>query len=67
MIIHLASQTEAYAVYPGGQSGNPGSKFYDSFVRAWSKGEYYKLWIMNKLDAGDERVQWRMTFSNLKI
>src|SRR5204863_8612890 len=29
MVVQLSATTEAYGVYPGGQSGNPGSKFYD--------------------------------------
>lgn len=32
---------QGYVVYPGGQSGNPGSKFYNSMVDSWAKGEYY--------------------------
>ena len=32
---------KAYCLYPGGQSGNPGSKFYDDMIDTWAKGEYY--------------------------
>lgn len=32
---------QGYVVYPGGQSGNPGSKFYNNMVGSWTKGEYY--------------------------
>ena len=32
---------QGYVVYPGGQSGNPGSKFYNCMVDSWAKGEYY--------------------------
>ncbi|MGZ8544695.1 MAG: penicillin acylase family protein, partial [Flavisolibacter sp.] len=35
MIVHLTGETEAYGVYPGGQSGNPGSPFYDNMVDTW--------------------------------
>lgn len=62
MIVQLSSTTEAYGVYPAGQSGNPGSKYYDNFVDTWVKGEYYKLWMMNKSEAGDKRVKWVMKF-----
>ena len=64
MIVHLDALTEAYAVYPGGQSGNPGSKFYDNFVDTWAKGEYYTLWVMKRSDATDRKVKWKMSFSN---
>ncbi|HEY9364208.1 MAG TPA: penicillin acylase family protein [Chitinophagaceae bacterium] len=64
MIVHLTGQTEAYGVYPGGQSGNPGSRFYNSFVDDWANGKYYALFFMKKLDAGDSRIKWRMSFSS---
>lgn len=39
-----------YVVYPGGQSGNPGSKFYSDMVDTWAKGEYYKANFSSKPD-----------------
>ncbi len=62
MIVSLTPQTEAYGVYPGGQSGNPGSKFYDNFVSDWALGKYYTLWVMKASDANDKRVKWRISF-----
>lgn len=32
---------QGYCVYPGGESGNPGSPFYDNMIDTWAKGEYY--------------------------
>ena len=63
MIIHLTDNTEAYGVYPGGQSGNPGSRFYDNFVDVWGAGDYFPLWMMKSSEANEERVKWRMTFT----
>ncbi len=63
MIVSLTANTEAYGVYPGGQSGNPGSKFYDSFVDHWVEGKYYALWMMTKEEQKDNRVKWVMNFS----
>lgn len=34
-------EMKAYTIYPGGQSGNPGSKFYKNGVDVWAKGEYH--------------------------
>lgn len=64
MVISLTQKTEAYGVYPGGQSGNPGSKFYDSFVDQWAAGKYYTLWMMAKEEVNDKRIIGKMTFSN---
>jgi penicillin amidase len=63
MIVSMTTPIEAYGVYPGGQSGNPGSPFYDDLVNNWAKGEYYRLWIMQKSEAGDKRIKGRITFS----
>jgi len=63
MIVQLSATTEAYGVYPAGQNGNPGSKFYDNFVDTWVKGEYYKLWMMKANEATDKRVKWTMKFA----
>ncbi|WP_332910179.1 penicillin acylase family protein [Algoriphagus boritolerans] len=40
MIVELGPEIEAIGVYPGGQSGNPGSKFYANFIPIWANGEY---------------------------
>jgi penicillin G amidase len=40
MIVDLGDM-HAYCVYPGGESGNPGSRYYDDMIDKWAKGEYY--------------------------
>jgi penicillin amidase len=42
---------KGYVVYPGGQSGNPGSRFYDNMVKTWADGNYYEA---NFIKTGDE-------------
>lgn len=64
MVVELTSPTEAYGVYPGGQSGNPGSKYYDDYIDNWVKGEYYKLWFMRQGDRTDKNIKWTMKFSS---
>ena len=63
MVVSLTPQTEAYAVYPGGQTGNPGSKFYDNFIDTWAQGKYYTIWIMKPTDTKSDHVKWKMSFS----
>ncbi len=63
MVISLSATTEAYGVYPGGQSGNPGSKYYDNFVDQWAAGKYYPLWMMTHEETGDKRVLAKMSFN----
>lgn len=63
MIVQLSTPTEAYGVYPGGQSGNPGSRFYDNYLDQWVAGQYNKLWFMREGDKTDKQVKWIMNFS----
>lgn len=39
MVVELDSTPRAWATYPGGQSGNPLSSFYDNRIDQWSRGE----------------------------
>ncbi|WP_299223714.1 penicillin acylase family protein [uncultured Psychroserpens sp.] len=46
MIVEMSSPPKAYGIYPGGQSGNPGSIYYDNFIDDWAVGNYYNLLFM---------------------
>ncbi len=63
MVVSLTPETEAFGVYPGGESGNPGSKYYDDFVDEWAAGKYFRLWMMKSSEANDKRVKWTMNFN----
>ena len=43
MIVSLEDQPRAWGIYPGGQSGNPGSPFFDNLVDDWASGNYREL------------------------
>lgn len=51
MVVDLGDEVKGYGVYPGGQSGNPASKFYDNTVLQWAEGKYNELFFMK--DAAD--------------
>jgi len=54
MIVELTDDINAYGVYPGGQSGNPGSKYYDDFIDTWAAGKYYRIHLYDKSKAAAE-------------
>jgi penicillin amidase len=47
-VVEMGVTKSAFGIYPGGQSGNPGSKYYDNFVDLWAKGEYVELPLRDK-------------------
>lgn len=64
MIVQMTDTIEAYGVYPGGQDGNPGSKYYDSFIDSWVAGKYYRLLFLKKEDvAKHQQIKWHLTFT----
>ena len=62
MIVHLTDSVEAYGIYPGGQSGNPGSRYYDGFVDNWAAGKYYRLWFMGREERDSSRIIFTISF-----
>jgi penicillin amidase len=44
MVVSLEkSGVQAWGVYPGGQSGNPGSPYYNNLLGLWTEGNYVKF------------------------
>ncbi|MET0244504.1 MAG: penicillin acylase family protein [Flavitalea sp.] len=62
MVVEMTTPRTAWVIYPGGQSGNPGSKYYDNFVDDYADGKYYQAWIMKASEAGDKRITSHFTF-----
>lgn len=55
MIVEVGKKPKGYGVYPGGQSGNPGSKFYDNMVQEWASGELRELHYLYRIDELEEQ------------
>ena len=44
MVVSLEKTgVKAWGVYPGGQSGNPGSPFYNNMIGPWTKARYFTM------------------------
>ncbi len=54
MLVELGDQPTAKAIFPGGQSGNPGSAYYDNAVNDWVAGKYYNIHFLNSTDIGND-------------
>ena len=63
MVVELTPDgPEAYGVYPGGPSGNPGNALYDSDIDRWAEGGYHKLELLQG-PPSEEQVRsegWRL-------
>ncbi len=64
MVVELGDEVKAWGVYPGGQSGNPGSPFYSNFIETWSKGKHYPLLFMKNPRQKSESLLFVQTLQN---
>jgi len=63
MIVALGKEPKAYGVFPGGQSGNPGSFYYDDMLDTWAEGHLNELLYLRSKDQSSERIisTWKFT------
>ncbi len=60
MVIELGENPKGFGVFPGGQSGNPGSKYYDNMVDYWAEGKLYDLYFMKSAQDNSAKVVSRL-------
>lgn len=61
MVVSLEPQVKAWGIYPGGQSGNPASPYYDNFLLDWQKGQLHVLNYWKTLnDVNNSLSVWQM-------
>lgn len=59
MVVEMGDEIKAYGVYPGGQSGNPASKDYGTFINKWAEGGYYELlFLPNSVEQNMEQIKY---------
>jgi len=61
MVISVGDVTHAMGLYPGGQSGNPGSVHYDDQVDSWAKGELHPLFFYRQGGSDSPRIRQTLT------
>jgi penicillin amidase len=65
LVVELSKEgkPKAYGVYPGGQSGNPGSSHYDDLIDTWAKGELKPLLYLSSPEEKSNRLRKKITLS----
>ena len=65
-IVEMSSPPQAWGVYPGGQSGNPGSRWYDNMIDEWRDGKYLPLLFMSDKDQAPGQIIFTQTLKKHK-
>lgn len=63
MVIELGKMPKGHGVYPGGQSGNPGSPYYDNMIDTWAQGKLYDLFYMQSANDNSAKIISRLKIS----
>lgn len=61
MVVALGDQPKAYGVYPGGQSGNPGSPHYLDLLETWRTGQLNELIYLQTAQDKHQRIKQKLT------
>lgn len=64
MVVELSKPVRAYGIYPGGQSGNPASKYYDNMIDKWVNGQLDELLFLK--DGGEQSDKIKYTIELTK-
>ncbi|HVV55067.1 MAG TPA: penicillin acylase family protein, partial [Mucilaginibacter sp.] len=57
MVVQMGPTVKGYGVFPGGESGNPGSYYYDDMFSTWKNGKLNELLFLDSADEKSDRVK----------
>jgi penicillin amidase len=56
MVVEMGPVVKGYGIFPGGQSGNPGSYYYDNLFDAWKQGQLHPLLYLQSKEERPETI-----------
>jgi len=57
MVVQMGPIVKGYGVFPGGESGNPGSFYYNDMLNTWQNGKLNELLFLNSATESSPRVK----------
>ncbi len=66
LVVALGPAVAAWGILPGGPSGNPGSKYYDSGVDEWAAGKAVPLVFLRSADESNPSIASRTTLRSAR-
>lgn len=61
IITQLGPQMKTWTIYPGGQSGNPGSPYYGNLLEMWRDGRYIEALFLQSPNENSEHILFTQT------
>ena len=63
MVVQMGPQVKGYGVFPGGESGNPGSFYYQDMFTSWRYGKLNELLFLQSADEKPDRIKSTLTLN----
>ena len=63
MVVQLGPEVKGYGVFPGGESGNPGSFYYSDMFKTWKDGKLNELLFLKSAKESSKRIKTTLTLS----
>jgi penicillin amidase len=57
MVVQMGPVVKGYGVFPGGESGNPGSFYYNDMFKTWKDGQLNELLFLNSAAETSGRIK----------
>jgi penicillin amidase len=64
MVVQMGPQVKGYGVFPGGESGNPGSYFYEDMFNTWKDGQLNELLFLQSPTEKSDRIKSTLTLNS---
>jgi penicillin amidase len=64
MVVQFGPKVQGYGIIPGGESGNPGSYFYDDSFLTWKNGQLRPLLFLQNPTEEANHIQTTLTLNN---
>jgi penicillin amidase len=64
MVVEMGPTVKGYGIFPGGESGNPGSIYYDDMLGTWQVGKLKPLLFLQSPTESSKRIKSTLTLSS---
>ncbi|MBS7562833.1 penicillin acylase family protein [Mucilaginibacter sp. Bleaf8] len=63
MVVQLGPKVQGYGIFPGGESGNPGSFYYTDMLQTWKNGQLNPLLFLQSANEKSTRIKSILTLN----
>jgi penicillin amidase len=66
MVVQMGPQVKGYGVFPGGESGNPGSYYYKDMFNTWKDGKLNELLFLDSKNEKSDQIKSTLILNKSK-